>query len=103
MAKTLFSKAMIKSPSEHKATAERTAVVVAIQRICDRKKEQGQVPARATWRELRDVLTIDEQAMLKRLVENGVIDVERAINWDTYKVNYKRLYEFESFISRLGV
>ena len=97
MPKPLFSVKpnRIKSPAEHKAQAERTKVVKTIRRICEQKKEEGKFPARASWRELLDVLTEDEFKMLNHLIKWDVVTVYPAVNFDTYEADEAKLIAFE--------
>lgn len=85
----------IKSPAEHKAQAERTKVVKTIRRICEQKAQEGKFPPRATWRELRDVLTEDEFKMLNHLIKWDVVTVYPGVNFDTYETDEAKLIAFE--------
>lgn len=70
--------------------AQRTKVEVygTIHRIVERKKAQGIVPARATERELRDVFEERHFEHLEFLVSRGAAIKTRAINYDTYEIDY---------------
>lgn len=85
----------ITTPLERKARAERTKVTTTIRRICEKKRAEGQVPARATWRELRDLLTEDEFKMMDHLIKVDVVKVFPAVNWDTYEVDERKLIAYE--------
>ena len=85
---------------ERKATQERIKVTTTIRRICEKKRADKVDPPRATWRELRDALTADEQMMLSRLVKVGVVRATQAINYDTYEVDEQRLIAFEREITK---
>ena len=85
----------ITTPLERKAQAERIKVTTTIRRICEKKRAEGRVPARATWRELRDIFTADEFKMLSWLIESKVIKVTEAINWNTYEVDEAELIAYE--------
>lgn len=85
----------IKSQREHKAQAERTKVTTTIRRICDRKKQEGKFPPRATWRELRDLLTEDEFKMLDHLIKVEIVKVYPSINYNTYEVDERKLIAYE--------
>ena len=90
----------ITTPLERKAQAERIKVTTTIRRICEKKRAEGRVPARVTWRELRDIFTADEFKMLSWLIESKVIKVTEAINWNTYEVDEAELVRFEERVKK---
>lgn len=61
--------------------------IMAIRRISERKQAEKIEPARATWRELRDVLSPGAWKELELLIRGGYIKVYEAINFDTYEVD----------------
>ena len=85
----------ITTPLERKAQAERIKVTTTIRRICEKKRAEGRVPARATWRELRDLLTEDEFKMMDHLIKVNIVKVFPAVNWNTYEVDERKLIAFE--------
>lgn len=92
----------ISTPLERKAQAERTKVTTTIRRICDRKEQEGKFPPRATWRELRDLLTEDEFKMMDHLKKVGVVKVFPAVNWDTYEVDERKLIAYERDLEKFN-
>lgn len=75
-----------------------TKVYTTIRRICEKKKAEGITPARATWRELRDEFEDKHFRHLEFLVEQGVATKVRAINYDTYEIDYPA---WEALVRRL--
>lgn len=92
----------ITTPLERKAQAERTKVTTTIRRICEKKRAEGREPARATWRELRDLLTEDEFKMLDHLIKVGVVKVFPAVNWDTYEMDERKLIAYERDLEKFN-
>lgn len=67
------------------------AIIKEIDRICRQKLQANIEPARATWRELREVLNEQEQReFLPNLVALNVIEKQRTIAGESYSVNWPR-------------
>ena len=75
-----------------------------IDKIVDRKKREGIHPARAKWRELRDVLKEEHWPLLEDMVRRGVITQQNTINYPTYAVDwvaYNKEVEFDRNIAKM--
>lgn len=62
--------------------------------IIDKKRKNNIIPARATWRELRDVLTEGEWAKLESMVASGLIREYRGICYPSYEMDYAKYNQF---------
>lgn len=71
------------------------SVEKAIRRIVDFRKEHKIVPARAPWRELKDVLTAEEWDKLERMVKLGIVKEYRGLHYPSYEIDYTALRAFE--------
>lgn len=67
----------------------------AIRRIVDFRKEHKIVPARAPWRELREVLTPEEWIKLEQMVKIGLVKEYRGIHYPSYEVDYTAFQFFK--------
>lgn len=65
--------------------------------ICERKEREKIFPARAKWRELRDVFSEEHWPILNDMVRRGLITKQDTINYPTYSVNWAKYYEERAF------
>lgn len=65
--------------------------------ICERKEREKIFPARAKWRELRDVFSEEHWPILDDMVRRGLIDKQTTINYPTYSVNWAKYNEERAF------
>lgn len=66
-------------------------VIKEVEHICCQKRQANIEPARATWRELRDVLDeIEQKEYLPNLVALNVIERQRTLQGESYSVNWGR-------------
>lgn len=85
----------MRTPLQLKEEALLNSVERAIRRIVDFRKEHKIVPARAPWRELRDVLTAEEWEKLHRMVKLGIVKEYRGLHYPSYEIDYTALRAFE--------
>lgn len=69
----------------------------AIDGIVERKKREKRLPARASWRELRDILQEEHWAHLEAMIKRGVVVEYRGIHYSTYEVNWAAYNDEEAF------
>lgn len=90
-----FSVSNMRTPLQLREEALMISVEKAIRRIVDFRKEHKIVPARAPWRELREVLTPEEWTKLEQMVKIGLVKEYRGIHYPSYEVDYTALRAFE--------
>lgn len=78
-----------KTFAELKQDKLRSSVEREIRRIIDFRLAHKIVPARAPWRELRDVLNEEEMGKLQQLVELGAVKEYRGIHYPSYEIDYE--------------
>lgn len=91
----MFSTSKMRTPLQLKEEALMISVEKAIRRIVDFRKEHKIVPARAPWRELKDVLTAEEWDKLERMVKLGIVKEYRGLHYPSYEIDYTALRAFE--------
>lgn len=91
MARTIFCSRI--TPQRYWITwRHQDKVIREIEHICRVKKQKAIEPARATWRELREVLDEVEQIeYLPNLVALNVITKQRILSGESYAVNWQRV------------
>lgn len=73
------------------------AVIDAIRTIVDDKKARGIEPARAHWRELKEVLTQEQfEEYLPNMVALKIAEPMRTINGDSYIINRPKAIAFRA-------
>lgn len=81
---------------EYRQEAILIELVKKIEKIIAFKNEHRIVPARATWRELRDVLNQEEWEKLEALVPHGVFKKYDGIHYASYEIDYLKLRQWEN-------
>lgn len=71
------------------------SLVKKIEKEVDFRKAHHIVPARATWRGLRDVLTEEERKILESLVRWGIVKKYDGIHYPSYEIDYLALRKYE--------
>ena len=62
-------------------------VLSAIRRVCKEKRWRNIQPARATLREIRNMLSeVEQREYLPQLISFGVVNEQRAVNSTSYEV-----------------
>jgi hypothetical protein len=80
---------------------QRSFIYRAIDKIVSEKEKKGIHPARATWRELRDVLKEEHWPLLDELVELDRVKKYDSINYPTYEVNWRQIHADEAWLKRV--
>lgn len=80
---------------------ERSFIYRAIDGIVFEKRKKGIHPARATWRELRDILKEEHWPLLDELVELDRVKKFDSINYPTYEVNWPQIHADEAWLKRV--
>lgn len=71
-------------------------VIESIRRVVKEKIRRNIQPARATPRELRNVLSeVEQREFLPQLISFGVVNVQRTINSCSYAVDDRRAMQFD--------
>lgn len=74
--------------TQHQVEMQEAFIRRTIDSIVERKKRDKVEPARAKWRELRDILKDEHWPILDDMVKRGLITREETINYPTYAVDW---------------
>ena len=93
----MSSTAMYTPMSVMRQEAILISLVKKIEKEIEFRKAHHIVPARATWRALRETLTDEEWVKLEQMVGSGVIKEYRGIHYPAYEIDYHALRKWEIF------
>ena len=85
----------------HRKSLKQAFVMREIDKIVKDKEKRGIFPARATWRELRDIFQAEHWPILDELVELGRVTRQNTINYPTYTVDWPKVHADEAWANKV--